>query len=114
MFCILVFHAIYLNLGTSQELIEKLAHLFHASPSVIVDIHLLGANNIHILVTDEVVQNMPDNSQYVIEVLKSKYCFVCMWSFFEHSPHRQSVINRLPTKILRGSMTDAADKASTI
>ena len=70
---VLVFHVLYLSALTCQELIEKLANLFNASPSVIVDIHLLGVNKIHILVNDEVVQNMPDNSQYTVEVLKSKF-----------------------------------------
>lgn len=73
MFCIvLVFHALYLTAATCQELIEKLANLFNASPAVIVDVHLLGINKIHILVTDDVVANMPENSQYTVEVLKSK------------------------------------------
>ena len=49
---------LYLSALTCQELIEKLANLFNASPSVIVDIHLLGVNKIHILVNDEVVQNV--------------------------------------------------------
>lgn len=59
-------------MATCQELIEKLANLFNASPSVIVDVHLLGVNKIHILVTDEVVANMVENSQYTVEVLKSE------------------------------------------
>jgi len=65
-----VFHVLYLSALTCQELIEKLANLFNASPSVIVDVHLLGVNKIHILVNDEVVQNMPESSQYTVEVLK--------------------------------------------
>lgn len=68
-----MFHVLYLSTATCQELIEKLANLFNASPSVIVDIHLLGSNKIHIMVTDEVVQNMPDGAQYSVEVLKSEY-----------------------------------------
>lgn len=50
-----------------------MANLFNASPSVIVDVHLLGVNKIHILVTDDVVGNMTDGAQYTVEVLKSKY-----------------------------------------
>lgn len=68
-----MFHVLYLSTATCMELIEKLAALFNASPAVIVDVHLLGANEIHIFVTDEVVQNMPDNSQYSVEVLKSMF-----------------------------------------
>ncbi|KAF6018189.1 gem [Bugula neritina] len=67
-----VFHVLYLGTATCQELIDKLANLFNASPTVIVDVHLLGVNKIHILVTDEVVQNMPDNTQYSVEVLKNE------------------------------------------
>ncbi|XP_067934702.1 transcription factor CP2-like [Watersipora subatra] len=67
-----VFHVLYLSTATCYELIEKLAGLFNASPAVIVDVHLLGINEIHILVTDEVVQNMPDGAQYSVEVLKNE------------------------------------------
>lgn len=67
-----VFHVLYLSALTCHELIEKLANLFNASPSVIVDVHLLGVNKIHILVNDEVVQNMPESSQYTVEVLKKE------------------------------------------
>ena len=71
-----MFHVLYLGTATCQELIEKLAGLFNASPTVIVDVHLLGINEIHIFVTDEVVQNMPDGAQYSVEVLKSGYLHI--------------------------------------
>jgi len=67
-----VYHALYLMSMTCIELIEKLAMLFNAHSSLIVDVHLLESNGIRVLVTDEVIQNMKDTAQYIVEVLKSK------------------------------------------
>ncbi|KAK6182663.1 hypothetical protein SNE40_010293 [Patella caerulea] len=68
-----VYHAIYLELMTVIELAQKLALLFGIQTHHIGDIYTQGPSGIHILVTDEVVQNMQhvqDQSRFAVEGMK--------------------------------------------
>ncbi|XP_064618398.1 transcription factor CP2-like [Liolophura sinensis] len=67
-----VYHAIYLESLQSRELILKLAQLYNIRPEHILDIYIQGPSGIHILVTDDVVVNIQDESRLVVEGLKDE------------------------------------------
>uniref|UniRef100_H2UMA9 Transcription factor CP2 n=1 Tax=Takifugu rubripes TaxID=31033 RepID=H2UMA9_TAKRU len=64
-----VYHAIYLEEPTAAELTEKLAQLFNISPIQISQIFKQGPTGIHVLVSDEMIQNFQD------EVCFDEICF---------------------------------------
>ncbi|KAK4312309.1 hypothetical protein Pmani_016238 [Petrolisthes manimaculis] len=64
------YHALYLDTLTTTALTRRLAALLRVPASTIQDLFLQGPSGIHILVTDEVVQNMADESMLSIEVLQ--------------------------------------------
>nr|CAG4644996.1 EOG090X0AJ3 [Leptodora kindtii] len=64
-----VFHAIFLENLSCVELGNKLAALVQLPPQHIMDVFIEGPCCIHVLVTDEVVQNMKDESMFNIELL---------------------------------------------
>lgn len=65
-----VFRAVYLRSLTVLELLSKLTSLCSVSPFTVHDIYIDGPSGIHVLVTDEVVRNMPDESMYAMELLR--------------------------------------------
>ncbi|XP_050034223.1 transcription factor CP2-like protein 1 isoform X1 [Dermacentor andersoni] len=65
-----VFRAVYLRSLTVLELLSKLTSLCNVSPFTVHDIYIDGPSGIHVLVTDEVVRNMPDESMYAMELLR--------------------------------------------
>ncbi|XP_048416261.2 transcription factor CP2-like protein 1 isoform X5 [Stegostoma tigrinum] len=65
-----VYKEIYLEDLTKAELTNKLAALFSISPSQILQIYRQGAAGIHILVGDQMIQNLPDESSFIINSLK--------------------------------------------
>ncbi|KAL3202503.1 hypothetical protein MRX96_042446 [Rhipicephalus microplus] len=65
-----VFRAVYLRSLTVLELLSKLTSLCSVSPFTVHDIYIDGPSGIHVLVTDEVVRNMPDESMYALELLR--------------------------------------------
>ncbi|XP_048416259.2 transcription factor CP2-like isoform X3 [Stegostoma tigrinum] len=67
-----VYKEIYLEDLTKAELTNKLAALFSISPSQILQIYRQGAAGIHILVGDQMIQNLPDESSFIINSLKGK------------------------------------------
>ncbi|XP_076437440.1 transcription factor CP2-like isoform X2 [Babylonia areolata] len=67
-----VYHAIYMECVSVQELKCKLASLFGIQASHIGDIFMIGPSGIHILVTDEVLQNTHDQSRFVVEGTKEE------------------------------------------
>ncbi|KAL1422755.1 hypothetical protein MTO96_021730 [Rhipicephalus appendiculatus] len=65
-----VFRAVYLRSLTVLELLSRLTSLCSVSPFTVHDIYIDGPSGIHVLVTDEVVRNMPDESMYALELLR--------------------------------------------
>uniref|UniRef100_A0A3Q3H0P3 Transcription factor CP2-like n=3 Tax=Labrus TaxID=30799 RepID=A0A3Q3H0P3_9LABR len=65
-----VYHAIYLEELTSAELTEKIAQLFNISPLQINQIFKQGPTGIHVLVSDEMIQNFQDEVCFVLDTMK--------------------------------------------
>ena len=74
-----MFHAIFLENLSCVEIANKLAGLVQLSAQHILDVYIEGPCGIHVHVTDEVVQNMKDESMFTVELLpgkNSKLCFL--------------------------------------
>ncbi|XP_051479056.1 transcription factor CP2-like protein 1 isoform X2 [Apus apus] len=67
-----VYHAIFLEELTTLELMEKIANLYSISPQQINRIYRQGPTGIHVLVSNEMVQNFQDESCFVISTLKAE------------------------------------------
>uniref|UniRef100_A0A5F8HBL7 Transcription factor CP2 like 1 n=1 Tax=Monodelphis domestica TaxID=13616 RepID=A0A5F8HBL7_MONDO len=67
-----VYHAIFLEELTTLELIEKIANLYSISPQHINRIYRQGPTGIHVVVSNEMVQNFQDESCFVISTLKAE------------------------------------------
>uniref|UniRef100_A0A8C6M773 Transcription factor CP2 n=1 Tax=Nothobranchius furzeri TaxID=105023 RepID=A0A8C6M773_NOTFU len=65
-----VYHAIYLEELTAIEFTEKLAQLFNISPRQIHQIFKQGPTGIHVLVSDEMIQNFQDEVCFVLDTMK--------------------------------------------
>ncbi|XP_051894334.1 transcription factor CP2-like [Pristis pectinata] len=65
-----VYKEIYLEDLTKAELTNKLAALFSIPPNQILQIYRRGVAGIHILVGDQMIQNLPDESSFIINSLK--------------------------------------------
>ncbi|KAM4643947.1 alpha-globin transcription factor CP2 isoform 3-T3 [Amazona ochrocephala] len=67
-----VYHAIYLEELTAAELTEKLAQLFSISSQQISQIYKQGPTGIHVLISDEMIQNFQDESCFVLDTMKAE------------------------------------------
>uniref|UniRef100_A0A673W9D2 Transcription factor CP2 n=1 Tax=Salmo trutta TaxID=8032 RepID=A0A673W9D2_SALTR len=67
-----VYHAIYLEDLTAVELTEKIAQLFNISPRQISQIFKQGPTGIHVLVSDEMIQNFQDEVCFVLDTMKGE------------------------------------------
>ncbi|KAG0444712.1 hypothetical protein HPB47_013474 [Ixodes persulcatus] len=67
-----LFRAVYLKNLTVLELLTKLADLCSLSPFSVHEVYIDGPSGIHVLVTDEVVRNMADESMYILELLRGQ------------------------------------------
>nr|XP_020818770.1 transcription factor CP2-like protein 1 isoform X2 [Phascolarctos cinereus] len=67
-----VYHAIFLEELTTLELIEKIANLYSISPQHINRVYRQGPTGIHVVVSNEMVQNFQDESCFVISTLKAE------------------------------------------
>eukprot|EP00064_Thunnus_orientalis_P005740 superscaffoldBa00000576_g5754 len=67
-----VYHAIYLEDLTAAELTEKIAQLFNISPRQINQIFKQGPTGIHVLVSDEMIQNFQDEVCFVLDTMKDE------------------------------------------
>ncbi|CAM9632055.1 unnamed protein product [Lampetra planeri] len=67
-----MYHAIYLDELTAMELSEKIAQLFNISPHQISQIYRQGPTGIHVIVSDEMIANFPEESCFVISTLKAE------------------------------------------
>nr|CAD7259150.1 unnamed protein product [Timema shepardi] len=74
-----VYHALFLSSLSCLEMANKLAQLMGVSCDQIRDIYVQGPGGIHVLITDEVVRNIKDESMYTIEILQG----LCEYSDFE-------------------------------
>lgn len=75
-----VFHAIFLENLSCVEIANKLAALVQLSSQHVLDVYIEGPCGIHVLVTDEVVQNMKDESMYTVELLPGKISDVTLYN----------------------------------
>ncbi|XP_033733292.1 transcription factor CP2-like [Pecten maximus] len=66
-----VYHALYMESLSSHELTCKLAALYSVGPEQIAELYCQGPSEIYILVTDEVVGNLVDQSRFCVEAIKS-------------------------------------------
>uniref|UniRef100_W5M496 Upstream-binding protein 1 n=1 Tax=Lepisosteus oculatus TaxID=7918 RepID=W5M496_LEPOC len=67
---IYVYHALYLEEMTARELTRKIASVFNISPSQINHVYRQGPTGIHILLSDQMVYNIPDESCFSVSTLK--------------------------------------------
>ncbi|XP_046542864.1 transcription factor CP2-like isoform X1 [Haliotis rubra] len=67
---LIVYHAVYLEAMTVMELSQKLSLLFGIQRSQIGDIYIQGPSGIHVLVTDEVIHNVGDQTRFAVEGMK--------------------------------------------
>ncbi|KAE8626755.1 hypothetical protein XENTR_v10006734 [Xenopus tropicalis] len=67
-----VYHAIYLEEMTAIELTEKIAQLFSISPHQINQIYKQGPTGIHVLISDEMIQNFQDESCFILDTMKAE------------------------------------------
>ncbi|XP_047479167.1 transcription factor CP2-like protein 1 isoform X4 [Penaeus chinensis] len=65
-----LYHAVYLENLTCADFTKKVSSLMQITQERIHDVYLQGPSGIHILVTDEVVQNMVNESMLSIKVLQ--------------------------------------------
>ncbi|XP_011727253.2 alpha-globin transcription factor CP2 isoform X5 [Macaca nemestrina] len=65
-----VYHAIYLEELTAVELTEKIAQLFSISPCQISQIYKQGPTGIHVLISDEMIQNFQEEACFVLDTMK--------------------------------------------
>ncbi|KAH0517582.1 Alpha-globin transcription factor CP2 [Microtus ochrogaster] len=65
-----VYHAIYLEELTAVELTEKIAQLFSISPHQISQIYKQGPTGIHVLISDEMIQNFQEEACFILETMK--------------------------------------------
>uniref|UniRef100_A0A8K9WS04 Upstream binding protein 1 n=1 Tax=Oncorhynchus mykiss TaxID=8022 RepID=A0A8K9WS04_ONCMY len=89
-----VYHALYLEELTAAELIRKMACVCSVPLGQINQVYRQGPTGIHILLSDQVVYNLPDESCFLIGTLKgmlivcvsgprhlfSSFCFPCLAS----------------------------------
>ncbi|XP_074082012.1 alpha-globin transcription factor CP2 [Macrotis lagotis] len=67
-----VYHAIYLEELTAVELTEKIAQLFNISPCQISQIYKQGPTGIHVLISDEMIQNFQEEACFVLDTMKAE------------------------------------------
>ncbi|XP_061908509.1 transcription factor CP2 [Entelurus aequoreus] len=67
-----IYHAIYLEELTAVELTEKIAQLFNISPRQINQIFKQGPTGIHVLVSDEMIQNFQDEVCFVLDTMQDE------------------------------------------
>ncbi|XP_051567063.1 transcription factor CP2-like protein 1 [Myxocyprinus asiaticus] len=67
-----VYHALYLENLTVLELTEKIANLYNVPSQQINHVYRQGPTGIHILVSDEMVQNFTEETRFIISTLKDE------------------------------------------
>ncbi|XP_055457537.1 transcription factor CP2-like protein 1 isoform X2 [Psammomys obesus] len=67
-----VYHAIFLEELTTLELTEKIASLYSIPPQHIHRVYRQGPAGIHVVVSNEMVQNFQDESCFILSTLKAE------------------------------------------
>lgn len=67
-----VYHALYLDNLSCAEMANKLAQLMGVTADQIHDIYVQGPGGIHVLITDDVVRNIKDETMFTIEILQDQ------------------------------------------
>ncbi|EPY75913.1 transcription factor CP2-like protein [Camelus ferus] len=67
-----MYHAIFLEELTALELVEKIANLYSISPQHIHRVYRQGPTGIHVVVSNEMVQNFQDESCFILSTLKAR------------------------------------------
>ncbi|KAM9850645.1 transcription factor CP2-like protein 1 [Aulostomus maculatus] len=70
-----VYHALYLEELTLLDLSEKIAVFYSVTPQLITHIYTEKPGGIHILVSDEMVQNFQEETSFVISTIRGKYWY---------------------------------------
>ncbi|KAK0134180.1 Transcription factor CP2-like protein 1 [Merluccius polli] len=65
-----VYHALYLEELTLVDLSEKIALLYNVTPQQITAIYRQGPTGIHILVSNEMVQNLTEETNFIISTIR--------------------------------------------
>uniref|UniRef100_A0A671KTQ6 Transcription factor CP2-like protein 1 n=1 Tax=Sinocyclocheilus anshuiensis TaxID=1608454 RepID=A0A671KTQ6_9TELE len=68
-----MYHALYLEDLTVLELTEKIANLYNAPSQQIRRVYRQGPTGIHILVSDEMVQNFTEECSFIISTMKGNF-----------------------------------------
>ncbi|KAL1456987.1 hypothetical protein WDU94_001667 [Cyamophila willieti] len=66
----MVYHPIFLYRLTAAEMCSKLMRLLGVSPPQVTDFYLQGPNDIHVIITDELVHHLQDEAQYSVDLLR--------------------------------------------
>nr|XP_015810488.2 transcription factor CP2-like protein 1 isoform X1 [Nothobranchius furzeri] len=67
-----VYHALYLEERTLTDLSEKVAMLFNITPQQITHIYRQKSTGIHILVSDQMVQNFREETSFIISSVRDE------------------------------------------
>lgn len=67
-----VYHALYLENLSVEELIGKLAQLINVQTQNVHDVYIQGPSGIHVLMNDEVIRNLREESMFIVEVLRDQ------------------------------------------
>ncbi len=68
-----IYHPIYLKSLTCQELISKVAPLVGLNASQVHSGFVLGPHNSQIIITDDLVRNIKEETLFLAELFKGKY-----------------------------------------
>nr|XP_020030572.1 upstream-binding protein 1 isoform X3 [Castor canadensis] len=80
-----VYHAIYLEEMVASEVARKLASVFNIPFHQINQVYRQGPTGIHILVSDQMVQNFQDESCFLFSTVKGTLCMcVCVLKCCSH------------------------------
>ncbi|XP_037543100.1 transcription factor CP2-like protein 1 [Nematolebias whitei] len=67
-----VYHALYLEERTLMDLSEKIAVLYNITPQQIAHIYRKNSSGIHVLVSNEMVQNFRDEASFIISTIRGE------------------------------------------
>uniref|UniRef100_A0A8D0AF07 Transcription factor CP2-like 1 n=1 Tax=Sander lucioperca TaxID=283035 RepID=A0A8D0AF07_SANLU len=68
-----VYHALYLEELTLLDLSKKIASLYSIPPQQITHIYRQKPSGIHVLVSDEMVQNFRDETSFILSIIRGHY-----------------------------------------
>ncbi|TDH07180.1 hypothetical protein EPR50_G00121980 [Perca flavescens] len=67
-----IYHALYLEELTLLDLSEKIASLYSIPPQQITHIYRQKPSGIHVLVSDEMVQNFRDETSFILSIIRDE------------------------------------------